>query len=114
MLRCRLTIVVTAMTWSGSVAWRIPRKKPRAMMENKVTIYSQTAAAELERRMRRLLKTPDIRPAFPRPWQIIEIGHSRLHRLDVAFYGCFNILRQTARSDFGMAATSAPLKIVGC
>ena len=40
-------IVVTAMTWSGSVAWRIPRKKPRAMMEKKVTIYSQTAASAL-------------------------------------------------------------------
>jgi len=29
MLRCRLTIVLTAMTWSASVAWRIPRKNPR-------------------------------------------------------------------------------------
>src|SRR2546425_2077539 len=40
MLRWRLTIVVTAMTWSGSVAWRIPRKKPSAMMESKVIIVS--------------------------------------------------------------------------
>src|SRR5258707_6406576 len=28
MLRCRLTIVLTAITWSASVAWRIPRKNP--------------------------------------------------------------------------------------
>ena len=38
-LRCRLTMVVTAMTWSGSVACRIPRKNPSAMMEKKLTIY---------------------------------------------------------------------------
>ena len=31
--RCRLTIVPMAMTWSGSVAWRIPRKKPRETID---------------------------------------------------------------------------------
>jgi hypothetical protein len=35
-LRWWLTIVVTAMTWSGSVAWRIPRKNPTAIMEKKL------------------------------------------------------------------------------
>src|SRR4051812_33837413 len=29
-LRSRLTIVETAATWSASVAWRMPRKNPRA------------------------------------------------------------------------------------
>src|SRR6266478_4418426 len=38
MLRWRLTMVVTAMTWSGSVAWRMPRKKPSAMTESRVII----------------------------------------------------------------------------
>jgi hypothetical protein len=32
----RATIVVTAITWSGSVAWRMPRKKPKATMESKL------------------------------------------------------------------------------
>src|SRR5437867_2921589 len=35
---CRVTIVLTAITWSGSVAWRIPRKKPRAMSESTVVM----------------------------------------------------------------------------
>jgi hypothetical protein len=34
MLLWRLAIVVTAMTWSGSVAGRMPRKKPSARMES--------------------------------------------------------------------------------
>src|SRR4051812_12983245 len=33
-------MVVTAITWSGSVAWRMPRKKPTAMMENKPINFS--------------------------------------------------------------------------
>src|SRR5579864_3583211 len=32
--RCWLTIVLTAITWSGSVACRIPRKNPITMMES--------------------------------------------------------------------------------
>jgi hypothetical protein len=32
-------LVVTAMTWSGSVAWRIPWKNPTARMERKLTMY---------------------------------------------------------------------------
>ena len=35
-LRWRLTIVVTATTWSGSVAWRIPRKNPTAIIDRKL------------------------------------------------------------------------------
>src|SRR5579864_7042032 len=35
-LRWRLTIVVTAITWSGSVAWRMPRKNPTATIERKL------------------------------------------------------------------------------
>src|SRR6266498_1906871 len=31
-LRCRLTIVATAMTWSGSIACRIPRRSPSRMI----------------------------------------------------------------------------------
>src|SRR5713101_7857057 len=31
-VRCRLTIVATAMTWSGSIACRIPRSSPKRMM----------------------------------------------------------------------------------
>jgi hypothetical protein len=31
--RCRLTIVEMAITWSASVAWRIPRKNPTASSE---------------------------------------------------------------------------------
>ena len=46
MLRWRLTIVVTAMTWSGSVAWRMPRKNPRAMMEMRVIILFCRGAME--------------------------------------------------------------------
>src|SRR5215470_9576505 len=38
MLRWRLTIVVTAITWSGSVAWRMPRKNPSAIIERRLTI----------------------------------------------------------------------------
>src|ERR1700682_2655300 len=37
-------MVVTAITWSGSVAWRIPRKNPTARMESKVTMYSTSVA----------------------------------------------------------------------
>ena len=40
-VRWRATMVVTAMTWSGSVAWRIPKKKPSAMMESKLIIASK-------------------------------------------------------------------------
>jgi hypothetical protein len=58
------------------------------MMEKKVTIYSQTAAATLES-IRRLARTPDMRPALTRSWQIVENVPSQLHRLNVAFYGCF-------------------------
>src|SRR5260370_6995086 len=43
-------MVVIAMTWSASVAWRIPRKKPSAMMESRVPIYRSAAAAARERR----------------------------------------------------------------
>jgi len=32
MERSRLTMVETATTWSGSVAWRIPRRKPMTRM----------------------------------------------------------------------------------
>src|SRR5258708_6432594 len=38
MERSRLTMVETAMTWSGSVACRIPRKKPIARMANPLVI----------------------------------------------------------------------------
>ena len=34
----RLTMVDTAITWSGSVAWRMPRKNPMAIMERKLII----------------------------------------------------------------------------
>jgi len=40
----RATIVVTAMTWSGSLAWRIPRKKAGAMMESKLIIATKVQA----------------------------------------------------------------------
>jgi hypothetical protein len=33
--RSRLTMVVTAITWSGSVAWRIPRTNPKSAMGRK-------------------------------------------------------------------------------
>src|ERR1700704_3029802 len=49
MLRWRLTMVVTAVTWSGSVAWRMPRKKPRVIMESRVIICFQVASAPPER-----------------------------------------------------------------
>src|SRR5215467_11071600 len=42
-LFCRLTMVVTAITWSGSVACRMPRKNPMAMMERKLIIYRCTS-----------------------------------------------------------------------
>jgi hypothetical protein len=38
--RSRLTIVDTAITWSGSVACRIPRKNPIARMANPLVIES--------------------------------------------------------------------------
>ena len=33
--RCRATMVVTAITWSGSVACRMPRKKPRRRIDTR-------------------------------------------------------------------------------
>src|SRR5712691_10081694 len=33
-------MVVTAITWSGSVAWRIPRKKPTARTERNSIMHS--------------------------------------------------------------------------
>ena len=41
-LRWRLTIVVTATTWSGSVAWRIPRKNPTAIIDRKLIMTCDT------------------------------------------------------------------------
>src|SRR5579871_114926 len=38
--RWRVTMVVTAITWSGSVAWRIPRKNPTAIIEKKLPMAS--------------------------------------------------------------------------
>src|ERR1700739_4834740 len=38
MERSRLTIVETAMTWSGSVAWRMRRTRPIASMANPLVI----------------------------------------------------------------------------
>jgi len=43
MVRCRATIVVTAITWSGSVAWRIPRKKPKATIGSKPIMFIKDA-----------------------------------------------------------------------
>ena len=45
-LRSRLTMVVTAITWSGSVAWRMPRKNPRAMMERKAIRVFNAATSQ--------------------------------------------------------------------
>jgi hypothetical protein len=38
MLRWRLTMVVTAMTWSGSVAWRMPSRNPTPITVSKFTM----------------------------------------------------------------------------
>src|SRR6267154_2222804 len=64
-LRWRLTIVVTAMTWSGSVAWRMPRKNPRAMMDSKVPIYFESEANTRETVRQRSNDSRD--PATPSP-----------------------------------------------
>ena len=40
MLRCRVTIVVAAITWSASVAWRIPSRNPTPITVSKLTIAS--------------------------------------------------------------------------
>src|SRR5580658_8611672 len=47
MLRCRLTMVVTAMTWSGSVAWRMPSRNPTPITVSKFTICAIKAEPEL-------------------------------------------------------------------
>jgi hypothetical protein len=38
MLRWRLTMVETAITWSGSVAWRMPRTNPKPIAASKFTM----------------------------------------------------------------------------
>src|ERR1700722_694997 len=50
MLRCRLTMVVTAMTWSGSVAWRMPSRNPTPITVSKFTIWVVEAEPELYHR----------------------------------------------------------------
>jgi hypothetical protein len=58
------------MTWSGSVAWRMPRKKPRAIMESSVIIYPGTAA-EAREGMRRFSRSSRY-SVIPSPtWQMI-------------------------------------------
>src|ERR1700756_5421873 len=48
MERSRLTIVETAMTWSGSVAWRMPRKKPIARMANPLVMVFARLSLHLQ------------------------------------------------------------------
>src|SRR5258708_28939663 len=49
MERSRLTIVETAMTGSGSVAWRMPRKKPIARMANPlVMVFARLKSLHLQ------------------------------------------------------------------
>jgi len=48
MERSRLTMVETAMTWSGSVAWRMPRKKPIARMANPLVMVFARLFAVLQ------------------------------------------------------------------
>src|SRR5581483_10471110 len=38
-------MVLTAITWSGSVAWRMPRKNPMAMMDSKPIMFFTASAA---------------------------------------------------------------------
>ena len=45
--RYRETMVVTAITWSGSVACRIPKKKPSATMESRLIIFVQCGCPAL-------------------------------------------------------------------
>ena len=40
MLRWRLTIVETAITWSGSVAWRMPRRNPRPITASRLEVVA--------------------------------------------------------------------------
>src|SRR5260370_4413096 len=45
----RLTIVETAMAWAGSVAWRMPRKKPIARMANPlVMVFARLKSLHLQ------------------------------------------------------------------
>src|SRR5882762_545618 len=48
--RSRLTMVETAMTWSGSVAWRIPKKKPIARMANPLVMVLAASCRCVSRR----------------------------------------------------------------
>src|SRR6267142_4273424 len=50
MERSRLTMVETAMTWSGSVAWRIPKKKPIARMANPLVMVLAASCRCVSRR----------------------------------------------------------------
>src|SRR5439155_25331742 len=51
--RCRATMVVTAITWSGSVACRMPRKKPRRTIDTGVaTPFSSSGPRAQEPRLR--------------------------------------------------------------
>src|SRR6266404_1658922 len=67
MERSRLTMVETAMTWSGSVAWRIPRKKPIARMANPLVMVHAASCRGVSRRNSscrlRLQHTGESRPA---------------------------------------------------
>src|SRR5207249_7337322 len=49
--RCPLTMVLTAITWSGSVACRIPKKKPTAMTARKVTMLERSQKPEVRMKL---------------------------------------------------------------
>ncbi len=55
--RWRATIVEMAMTWSASVAWRMPRKNPSASSES-VVPKSRKREDNLDRFLRRDEATP--------------------------------------------------------
>ena len=64
--RCRLTIVAIAITWSASVAWRIPRNKPsRSNEARSMPAPDIRAAPPRMTRCRRLIEHPTARLAIP-------------------------------------------------
>src|SRR5271169_2584683 len=75
-------MVETAMTWSGSVAWRMPRKKPMARMANPLIIESRAWPAAGYR----ISEKGRLAREFPRSatgWPPCPLDF-RLWRLDVA------------------------------
>src|SRR5581483_7523298 len=69
--RCRQTIVVTAMTWSGSVAWRTPRKNPRRRTDRTVVtpVLYRTSAGGALRRAPPHSRRVQAGPRRPVPWR---------------------------------------------